>query len=215
MKVIASTLNAKYIHTNIAIRYLKAYAQPDFDVELAEYTIKDPVMNIVTDLVRKKPDVIGFSCYIWNIEETIKVIKMIKKIDPSIYIVVGGPEVTYDVADWMNNIQEFDYIVIGEGEETFKQLLTELNSTMNMENVHGLAFRENGQVRINPQRNKLDLRDLPSPFRFEEDIPHLSKRVTYIETSRGCPFSCQFCLSSIEVGVRYFDREKSRTISDI
>lgn len=208
MKVIASTLNAKYIHTNIAIRYLKAYAQPDFDVELAEYTIKDPVMNIVTDLVRKKPDVIGFSCYIWNIEETIKVIKMIKKIDPSIYIVVGGPEVTYDVADWMNNIQEFDYIVIGEGEETFKQLLTELNSTMNMENVHGLAFRENGQVRINPQRNKLDLRDLPSPFRFEKDIPHLSKRVTYIETSRGCPFSCQFCLSSIEVGVRYFDREK-------
>lgn len=208
MKVIASTLNAKYIHTNIAIRYLKVYAQPDFDVELAEYTIKDPVMNIVTDLIRKKPDVIGFSCYIWNIEETIKVIKMIKKIDPSIHIVVGGPEVTYDVADWMNNIQEFDYIVIGEGEETFKQLLTELNSTMNMENVHGLAFRENGQVRINPQRNKLDLRDLPSPFRFEEDIPHLSKRVTYIETSRGCPFSCQFCLSSIEVGVRYFDREK-------
>ncbi|MEK3855375.1 B12-binding domain-containing radical SAM protein [Cytobacillus sp. FSL H8-0458] len=208
MKVIASTLNAKYIHTNIAIRYLKAYAQPHFDVELAEYTIKDPVMNIVTDLVRKKPDVIGFSCYIWNIEETIKVIKMIKKIDPSIHIVVGGPEVTYDVSDWMNNVQEFDYIVIGEGEETFKQLLSELNSTMNIENVHGLAFRENGQVRINPQRNKLDLRDLPSPFRFEEDIPHLSKRVTYIETSRGCPFSCQFCLSSIEVGVRYFDREK-------
>lgn len=208
MKVIASTLNAKYIHTNIAIRYLKAYAEPDFNVEMAEYTIKDPVMNIVTDLISKKPSVIGFSCYIWNIEETIKVIKMIKKIDPSIHIVAGGPEVTYDVAEWMENVKEFDYIVIGEGEETFKQLLTELDGGLNMENVHGLAFRKNGQVLMNPQRNKLDLRELPSPFRFEEDIPHLSKRVTYIETSRGCPFSCQFCLSSIEVGVRYFDREK-------
>lgn len=208
MKVIASTLNAKYIHTNIAIRYLKAYAEPDFNVEMAEYTIKDPIMNIVTDLISKKPSVIGFSCYIWNIEETIKVIKMIKKIDPSIHIIAGGPEVTYDVAEWMENVKEFDYIVIGEGEETFKQLLTELDGGLNMENVHGLAFRKNGQVHLNPQRNKLDLRELPSPFRFEEDIPHLSKRVTYIETSRGCPFSCQFCLSSIEVGVRYFDREK-------
>ncbi|MFO1445677.1 B12-binding domain-containing radical SAM protein [Bacillus sp. Bva_UNVM-123] len=208
MKIICSTLNAKYIHTNIAIRYLKAFAQPEFNIDLAEYTIKDPVMNIVTDLIQKKPKIIGFSCYIWNIEETIKVVKMIKKIDPSIKIIVGGPEVTYDVMDWMNSVNEFDFIVIGEGEETFKQLLVQLTSEHNIENVHGIAYRKDGVVKINPQRNKLDLRDLPSPFRFEEDLPHLSKRVTYIETSRGCPFSCQFCLSSIEVGVRYFDREK-------
>ncbi|MFE8697923.1 B12-binding domain-containing radical SAM protein [Cytobacillus sp. FJAT-53684] len=208
MKIICSTLNAKYIHTNIAIRYLKAFAQPEFDVEIAEYTIKDPIMNIVTDLIRKKPNVIGFSCYIWNIEETIKVVKMIKKIDPSIQVIVGGPEVSYDVIEWMENVKEFDFIVIGEGEETFKQMLIELSGEMQMENVHGIAFRKDDQIKINPQRNKLDLRELPSPFRFEEDIPHLGKRVIYIETSRGCPFSCQFCLSSIEVGVRYFDREK-------
>jgi radical SAM superfamily enzyme YgiQ (UPF0313 family) len=208
MKIICTTLNAKYIHTNIAIRYLKAYALPEYDIQLTEYTIKDPAMNIVSDLIQKKPDIIGFSCYIWNIEETIKVIKMIKKINPSIQIVMGGPEVTYDVHDWMVNVPEFDFIVIGEGEETFKQLLTELEGSKQFSSVPGIAYRVDNLIKINPQRNKLDLKELPSPFRFEEDVPHLARRVTYIETSRGCPFSCQFCLSSIEVGVRYFDREK-------
>ncbi|MFC3883352.1 B12-binding domain-containing radical SAM protein [Bacillus songklensis] len=208
MKIICATLNAKYIHTNLAIRYLKAYAAPEYDVEMAEYTIKDPSLNIVTDLYNKQPDVLGFSCYIWNIEETIKVIKMMKKIMPDVKIVLGGPEVTYDVSDWLDRIPEADFIVIGEGEVTFKHLLDELDGEGKFEEVSGLAFRKNGEKIINAQRNKVDLKEMPSPFRFEEDIPHLSKRVVYIETSRGCPFSCQFCLSSIEVGVRYFDREK-------
>lgn len=208
MNIICTTLNAKYIHTNLAIRYLKAYAAPEFDVKLVEFTIKDPTINIVTDLIQRKPDVIGFSCYIWNIEETIKVIKMIKKIDSSIHIVVGGPEVTYDVYDWMGTVPEFDFLIIGEGEETFKQLLTQLEGNQDYSQVKGIAYRESGKIQITPQANKIDLRELPSPYRFEEDIPHLSKRISYIETSRGCPFSCQFCLSSIEIGVRYFDREK-------
>ncbi|MBS8263214.1 DUF4080 domain-containing protein [Mesobacillus boroniphilus] len=208
MNIVLTTLNAKYIHTNLAIRYLKAYANPEFDVKLVEYTIKDPAINIVSDLVQKQPDVIGFSCYIWNIEETIKVIKMIKKINPEIKIIVGGPEVTYDVQDWMQEVPEFDFIVIGEGEQTFKQLLSALASGTDFSEVPGIAYRKDESIRMNPQRNKLELKELPSPYRFEEDLPHLSKRVTYLETSRGCPFSCQFCLSSIEVGVRYFDREK-------
>lgn len=209
MKVICTTLNAKYIHMNLAIRYLKAYAAPEFEIELTEYTIKDPSLNIVTDLMNRKPDVIGFSCYIWNIEETIKVITMIKKINPSIHIVVGGPEVTYDTYDWMQRVPDFDFIVIGEGEETFKQLLTELKNNLNgFDSIPGIAYRLHGEIKLIPQAGKLDLRDIPTPFRFTEDLPHLSKRVIYIETSRGCPFSCQFCLSSIEVGVRYFDREK-------
>ncbi|MFS0861785.1 B12-binding domain-containing radical SAM protein [Fredinandcohnia sp. 179-A 10B2 NHS] len=208
MNIIISTLNAKYIHTSLSIRYLKAYAAPEFDVTLAEYTIKDPAMNIVTDLYSKKPDIVGFSCYIWNIEETIKVIKMLKKINPELLIVLGGPEVTYDVKEWLERIPEVDFLVIGEGEETFKQLLTAIRDGQSTEKISGVALRKDDNVIINPQRNKLDLKELPSPFRFEEDLPHLSKRVTYIETSRGCPFNCQFCLSSIEVGVRYFDREK-------
>jgi anaerobic magnesium-protoporphyrin IX monomethyl ester cyclase len=208
MKIICTTLNAKYIHTNLAIRCIKAYCAPEFDVEIPEYTIKDPIMNIVTDLIQKSPDVIGFSCYIWNIEETIKIVQMIKKINPHIQIIAGGPEVTYDAAEWMDRVPGFDFIVIGEGEATFKQLLTEMTGQADFASVPGIAYRKENKVLINPQESKLDLRDLPSPFRFEEDIPHLSKRVTYIETSRGCPFNCQFCLSSIEVGVRYFDREK-------
>ncbi|MGJ7919660.1 B12-binding domain-containing radical SAM protein [Neobacillus sp. LXY-4] len=208
MNIICTTLNAKYIHTNLAIRYLKAYSEPDFNIEIPEYTIKDPTLSIVTDLIQKNPNVIGFSCYIWNIEETIKVIQMIKKINPNILIIVGGPEVSYDVEDWMNRIQEFDFIVTGEGEATFKQLLEQIQNAMGYESVPGLAYRSAGKVIVNRQMNKIDLRELPSPFRFKEDLPNLSKRITYIETSRGCPFSCQFCLSSIEVGVRYFDREK-------
>ncbi|AGK52807.1 B12-binding domain-containing radical SAM protein [Bacillus sp. 1NLA3E] len=208
MKIICTTLNAKYIHTNLAIRYLKAYCEPDFNVELTEYTIKDPTLSIVTDLIQKNPDIIGFSCYIWNIEETIKVIQMIKKIKPSLRIVVGGPEVSYDVDEWMNHVSVFDFIVMGEGEATFKQLLSHIHNSIGFETVPGLAYREDNIVKINRNLNKIDLSEIPSPFRFEEDRPNLSKRVAYIETSRGCPFSCQFCLSSIEVGVRYFNREK-------
>ncbi|MFJ5762609.1 B12-binding domain-containing radical SAM protein [Neobacillus sp. NPDC093182] len=208
MNVICSTLNAKYIHTNLAIRYLKAFAAPEFNIQLKEYTIKDPAMNIVSDLYQQKPTIIGFSCYIWNIEETIKVVNMLKKIDPSIQIVLGGPEVTYDTAEWMEKLSNVDFIVIGEGEHSFKQLLTEMNGEGEYKNVPGIAYRKDGEIKITPQMNKLDLKELPSPYRFPEDVAHLGKRVTYIETSRGCPFSCQFCLSSIEVGVRYFDREK-------
>lgn len=208
MKIIATTLNAKYIHTNLAIRYLKAYAEPEYTVDLAEYTIKDPVMNIVSDLIQKKPDVVGFSCYIWNIEETIKVMSMLKKVNPELIIVLGGPEVTYDVSYWLDRLSDADFIVIGEGEITFKQLLEQLNGDKDFSSISGLAYRKDEEKKISPQRNKVDLKELPSPYRFEEDLSQLGKRVTYFETSRGCPFSCQFCLSSIEVGVRYFDREK-------
>ncbi|MBM7693111.1 radical SAM superfamily enzyme YgiQ (UPF0313 family) [Peribacillus deserti] len=208
MNIICTTLNAKYIHTSLSIRYLKAYAAPDFNVDICEYTIKDPTINIVSDLYNKNPDIIGFSCYIWNIEETIKVISILKKIKPELIIILGGPEVTYDTNEWLARIPEVDFIVIGEGEATFKNLLHQLHGEKNYTAIPGLAYRKAEKNIIQPQASKLDLRELPSPFRFEEDLPHLAKRVVYVETSRGCPFSCQFCLSSIEVGVRYFDREK-------
>lgn len=205
MKVIATTLNAKFIHTSLAIRYLKAFCEKDFPIDIVEYTIKDPIMNIVSDLYTRKPDVIGFSCYIWNIEETIQIIDMIKKVMPEVKIILGGPEVSYDTKYWMERLTAVDFIVVGEGEETFHHLLTEIQGDEKYHLVFGLAYRKNDEIIINPPRPKLDLKQLPSPHRFPEDLPNLGKRVIYFETSRGCPFNCQFCLSSIEVGVRYFD----------
>ncbi|MFD1422380.1 B12-binding domain-containing radical SAM protein [Laceyella tengchongensis] len=210
MKIALATLNAKYIHTSLALRYLKAYSERDFEIEIAEYTIKDPVMNIVSDLYGRQPDVVGFSCYIWNIEETITVIDMLKKVKPDVKIVLGGPEVSYDTDYWMKRLPQVDFIVVGEGEATFHQLLTELRGEQKFHFVLGLAYRAGDEVRINPPRPKLDLNHLPSPHRFPEDVAHLPNRVVYFETSRGCPFSCQFCLSSIEVGVRYFDIERTK-----
>ena len=207
MNIILSTLNAKYIHTNLAIRCLKAFAMPEYNSIIAEYTIKDPTMNIVSDLYQKNPDIVGFSLYIWNIEETIKVIRMLKKVKPDVKIIAGGPEVTYDYDYWLERVPEIDVIAIGEGERTFKHLLDVFAGKVEITAVQGIAYRQNEQLKITAPGPKLDLRELPSPFKFNEDISDLGKRVTYIETSRGCPFSCQFCLSSIEVGVRYFNRE--------
>ncbi|MDR0267360.1 DUF4080 domain-containing protein [Paenibacillus sp.] len=208
MKVILTTLNAKYIHTSMAIRLLKAYSGHEFDIELTEYTIKDPVMNIVSDLFQRRPDVIGFSCYIWNMEETIKVIDILKKVMPEVKIILGGPEVSYDTGYWMERAHGVDFIVMGEGEETFHHLLQVIEGDRKYHFVYGIAYRKGEEVIINPPRPKSDLNSLPSPHRFQEDIPNISKRIIYFETSRGCPFQCQFCLSSIENGVRYYDIER-------
>jgi anaerobic magnesium-protoporphyrin IX monomethyl ester cyclase len=238
MKTVLATLNAKYIHMSLALRTLKAYSGREFEIELAEYTLKDPAMQIVADLFKRAPDVVGFSCYIWNIEETIPIIQMLKKIRPELCIVLGGPEVSYDTKYWMERVPEVDFIVMGEGEETFHHLLQQW-STATLHNqrdtqrhtqfhnrdsaetiasqggkyhlVYGLAYRDrSGNVVINPARPKVRLDDLPSPHHFPEDMAQYPTRVVYFETSRGCPVSGPFCVSSIEVGVRYFDLERTK-----
>ncbi|WP_238655079.1 B12-binding domain-containing radical SAM protein [Paenibacillus piscarius] len=212
MRIVLATLNAKYIHTSLAIRLLKAYSEHEFqDILLAEYTIKDPAMNIVSDLYQKQPDVIGFSCYIWNIEETIKLVGILKQVLPEVKIVLGGPEVSYEPLYWMKREPGVDFIVNGDGEETFHHLLQEIRDEQKYHFVYGAAYRKGEELIVNPPRPKSDLNTLPTPHRFPEDLPELSKRIVYFETSRGCPFNCQFCLSSIEVGVRYYDIERVKS----
>lgn len=208
MNIVVSTLNAKYIHTSLALRLLKTYAQPEYHVDMCEFTIKDPEINIVSDLYMKKPDVIGFSCYIWNIEKTIQIVKMLKKVLPETIFILGGPEVSYDSQHWMEQVPEVDMIIRGEGEETFKQVLSCVKNGQTYQNVGSLVFRNNEQIVLTPEKANLNINSIPSPYRFPEDHADLSKRIVYFETSRGCPFQCQFCLSSIEVGVRYFAIEK-------
>ncbi|MFC4353662.1 DUF4080 domain-containing protein [Chryseomicrobium palamuruense] len=207
MNTLLTTLNAKYIHTNLAIRHLAAYVGTYFDIAIKEFTIKDPTLSIVSDIYQHKPAILGFSCYIWNIEETIKVIRLYKTISPQTTIVLGGPEVSYDTDKWIKDYPEIDFIVVGEGEEAFKQFLEYRAGERELNEVAGIAYLLEGAYKIHMLPPKLDLRTSPSPYLFEQDKDSFAKRITYIETSRGCPFSCQFCLSSIEVGVRYFARE--------
>lgn len=211
MKTVLTTLNAKYIHSSLALRYLKAYAQTDFpETEVVEYTIHDVPINIVSDLYRRRPDVIAFSVYIWNVEQTLPIVDMLRAVLPDCRIVLGGPEVSYDLEHWLTRSPATDVIVYGEGEATFHHLLETFQTGGHLSDVPGIAYREDGRFRKNPPRAKLDMSTIPSPY-DDADLPSMVNRIVYFESSRGCPFSCQFCLSSIESGVRYFPLERVKS----
>ena len=214
MKIVLSTLNAKFIHSSLALRYLRSYAQEAFPgIELVEYTINDVTLNIVADIYKRQPDLVAFSCYIWNIRETLDVIRTLKKICPDVPVILGGPEVTYDADEWMKKHPEIDVIAIGEGEQTFLALLQIYQEAKNsgqpprLRDVAGIAYRDDEYVRFSMPRAQIEEMDtIPSPF--VDHLDELNNRVVYFEASRGCPFKCQYCLSSIEDGVRYFSLER-------
>ena len=208
MSTILATINSKYIHTNLAIRYLKANA-PTFDITLREYTLKDTMENMVNDLLSRNPKIIGFSVYIWNVEKTLQLINLLKEKDPTLTIIIGGPEVSYDFDVWFKR-SPIDYIIYGEGELSFKELMEALHGTKEISEVRGIVYRNlvTNELVQNPAAPILDPKTILSPFYFEEDIPHLPNRIQYIETSRGCPYSCQYCLASVDNKVRYFDLDK-------
>ena len=202
-KVVLSTLNAKYIHSSLALRYLRSAIHEQHHVRLLEYTIHDPLDLIVADIFEEEPDVIGLSCYIWNIESIKKLIPLLKKVLPDVFILLGGPEVSYEAKYYMDMLPEVDAVAAGEGEELIQELLEALHEQMPVMSVKGLYYRDQGIVKYSGPRENVDLEKSLTPYP-DEFMGELKHRVVYYEASRGCPFTCQFCLSSIEVSVRYF-----------
>ncbi|MBP3929715.1 MAG: B12-binding domain-containing radical SAM protein [Peptostreptococcaceae bacterium] len=210
MKILLTTLNSKFIHTNLAIRYLKHFVKDinDIEVDIREYTINNELDYILKDINKNSYDVILFSTYIWNVNDIVKLCHNLKKINPNVKIALGGPEVTYDSENSMNTHDFVDYILYGEGELVFKDFVKYLKGEINIEEVKGLVYRENGKVIKNKPMELLQNLDLiPSPYE-NIDKSEYENRIVYYETSRGCPFNCQYCLSSTIQGLRYFSIDR-------
>ena len=212
MNVVLSTLNSKFIHSSLALRYLKAYGEAHGQAyDIVEYTINMPVLHILSDITEHDIDVLGFACYIWNIEMTLHVVDMVKAVRPDIKIVLGGPEVSFTADELLERCPNIDYIVQGEGEEAFHALVTALqlgNDGLNPV-IPGVRGRRNGSILGSAEAVEVrDLSTIPFPY-TEEDMEDLEHKIIYYESSRGCPFSCQYCLSGNKNTVRFFPQERT------
>ena len=207
MKIVLTAINAKYIHSNLAVYSLRAYAAPYKDeIEIAEYTINQQLDDILMDLYKKNPDILCFSCYIWNLTYVEELIREVKKIFPNLPIWVGGPEVSYDVQDVLTRLPEVTGVMFGEGEETFLELLAHYhNEGKKLSEIAGIAYR-NGENKMiqNEWRETIDLSSVPFVY---QDMADFKNKIIYYESSRGCPFSCSYCLSSVDKCLRFRDLE--------
>ena len=203
MNIVLAAINAKYIHSNLAVYSLRAYAQQYKDeIQIAEYTINQQIDDILMDLYKKKPDVLCFSCYIWNLSYVEELIRELGKIFPSVPIWVGGPEVSYDTKDVLERLPEVTGVIFGEGEKTFLEVVEYYHGKdVKLSEIKGIAYRgEERQFLQNSWREVMDLSEVPFVY---HDMADFKNKIIYYESSRGCPFSCSYCLSSIDKCLRF------------
>lgn len=217
MKVLLAAVNAKYIHSNLAVHSLKAYARTyTEEIEVAEYTINQTFDAILQDIYRRKPDLLGISCYLWNIEYVGQLLRELPKILPDTKIWLGGPEVSYDAKAVLEQYPKVEGVMCGEGEETFAELLRVYHEEKGalcsgvkrdelFSDIPGIAYRNKDKAVIqNDFRPVIDLSTIPFVYDHIEDFEN---RIIYYESSRGCPFSCSYCLSSIDKCLRFREIE--------
>lgn len=206
MKILLTALNAKYIHSNPAIYSIRANAKEYRDqIELAEYTINQYAEDILQDIYQRKPQLIAFSCYIWNIRQIRELVRELRKLLPDVPVWLGGPEASYDAKGLLTNYPEVTGILTGEGEESFYELCKYYDGkTESLSDIPGAAYRKKGNVILHPAAYVADLSSLKFAYEDFEDFEH---RIIYYESSRGCPFRCSYCLSSIDKSVRFRDLE--------
>jgi len=207
MKILLVACNAKYIHSNLAVYDLQAYAFDYADhIVLKEYTINQQKDDIMRDIYLEHPDVVCVSCYIWNLSFVKELMADLIKILPGADFWAGGPEVSYDAEKFLTENSEFKGVMVGEGEETFKELAgyyVEKNP-QNLKDMTGICYRDGDQIIHNGWRQIMDLSSIPFIYK---DLSEFKNRIIYYESSRGCPFSCSYCLSSIDKKLRFRDTE--------
>ena len=212
MKILLVAINAKYIHSNLAVYCLKAYAEKNMpqdvnvQIELAEYTINQNRDEILKDIYRRQAEMICFSCYIWNLDYVESMIRDVKKVMKDVIIWAGGPEVSYDSRETLGRLPELTGVMKGEGEKTFAKLCKVYGkrseiSELSLEQIDGITFRcPDGTICERPWRVPMDLSEVPFVY---HDMKKFENKIIYYETSRGCPFSCSYCLSSIDKRLRF------------
>lgn len=207
MKILLVACNAKYIHSNLAVYDLQAYASDYADhIVLKEYTINQQKDDIMRDIYLEHPDVVCVSCYIWNLSFVKELMADLIKILPGADFWAGGPEVSYDAEKFLTENSEFKGVMVGEGEETFKELAgyyVEKNP-QDLKDMTGICYRDKDQIIHNGWRQIMDLSSIPFIYK---DLSEFKNRIIYYESSRGCPFSCSYCLSSIDKKLRFRDTE--------